>query len=208
MAKNLGDAFKEIEKQSKQMAINSMKTVAQKAHKLALKKALSCLKQYYKNYKPKRYKRSNSLKNAIKTYSPKESIRGTTHNVSFSVVYDSRYLNGLYHSNSWYHQSGNTWKPVVLTWAPDNLVKQYANDEWYKGMRNDYGQDNGVPEAGWILNNYLQGVHPWAKTDNESTGTMMKKFFQEDLPNKVGDLIYEEMQDAITGFLKTYGGGK
>jgi hypothetical protein len=36
----------------------------------------------------------------------------------------------------------------------------------------------------------------------------MTRFFQKDLPSKAGDMIYEEMQDAIVGFLKTYGGGK
>lgn len=208
MANNLNNVFKQLEKQSKQIVAGSMRDVAQKAYVLAKKKAASCLKQYYKNYKPKRYQRSNNLVKAIKTYAPKESTRGTSHNISFSVTYNSKYLKGLYHSNSWYHQSGDKWKPVMLTWAPDHLIKQYAHDDWYKNLKNDYGQNNGVPETGWILNNYLQGVHPWAKTDKESTHTVMSRFFEQELPSQVGDMIYEEMQDAITEFLKTYGGGK
>ena len=200
MANNLNNVFKQLEKQSKQIVANSMRDVAQKAYALAKKKASSCLKQYYKNYKPKRYKRSNSLVKAIKAYAPKETTRGTAHNISFSVTYDSKYLKGLYHSNSWYHQSGNKWDPVMHTWDPD-YIKHGVRDE-------SLGQNHGVPEAGWILNNYLQGVHPWAKTDKESTHTVMTRFFEQELPSQVGDMIYEEMQGAITEFLKTYGGGK
>jgi hypothetical protein len=96
----------------------------------------------------------------------------------------------------------------MLTWAPDNLVKRYAHHPAMEDSRRDWGQDNGIPEPEWILNNYLQGIHPWGQTDKESTDTTMTRFFQQDLPDKAGDMIYGEMQDAIVGFLKTYGGGK
>ena len=55
MANDLSAAFAQIEKQSKQMAIDAMREVANKMHKMAIKTARKCLKQYYANYKPKRY---------------------------------------------------------------------------------------------------------------------------------------------------------
>ena len=86
MAKNLGDAFKQIEKQSKQIAIDAMRTVAAKAHKMAIKTAKNCLLQYYKNYRPKRYKRTNQLKKAIQTsHKPQETKSGSTYSLSFVV---------------------------------------------------------------------------------------------------------------------------
>lgn len=200
MANNLGAAFKQIEKQSKQMALDSMRKVAQKAHKMAIKAAKNCLRQYYQNYKPKRYKRTNQLKKAILTpKQPKETKKGSTYSLSFYIQYDSSRLKGLYSSNSWYHQSGSEWNPVMHTWDP-SYIKSGVRDT-------SIGQDNGIPESGWILNNYLQGVHPWAQTDSESTDTVMTRFFEKELPSMAGDMIYKEMQDAVIGFLKTYGGG-
>ena len=210
MAKDLSDAFKQIEKQSRKMAIDAMREVANKAHQMAIKTAKNCLARYYKNYNPKRYKRTKQLKKAVTASTkPKEARKGDSYTISFFVRYDSNKLKGLYHSNSWYHQSGDKWNPVMFTWAPDHLVKRYAHDSGIgQSIRNDWGQNNGIPEPEWILNNYLQGIHPWGQTDKESTDTVMTRFFKEELPEKAGDMIYEEMQDAIIKFLKTYGGGK
>lgn len=201
MANDLSAVFAQIEKQSKQMAIDAMREVANKMHKLAIKTARNCLKQYYANYKPKRYKRTNQLKKAIgASVKPKEVKRGDIYTISFFIKYDANKLKGLYYSNSWYHQSGGAWKPVMHTWDP-NYIKNGVRDK-------SIGQNNGVPEPEWILNNYLQGIHPWGQTDSESTDTVMTRFFQQDIPDNAGDMIYAEMQDSIIGFLKTYGGGK
>ena len=201
MVNNLSDVFKQLEKQSKQMAIEAIREVAEKSRVMAVKTAKNCLAQYYKNYKPKRYQRTGNLKKAIQASSkPKEVQSGNKYSISFYVQYNSDKLKGLYKSNSWYHQSGDVWKPVMHTWDPD-YIKHGVRDT-------SIGQNNGVPEAGWILTNYLQGAHPWAQTDKESTHTVMTRFFEQELPSQVGDMIYSEMQGAITGFLKTYGGGK
>lgn len=201
MANDLNAAFAQIAKQSEKMAIDAMREVANKMHKLAIKTAKDCLKQYYASYKPKRYKRTKQLKRAIgASAKPKEVKKGDIYTISFFIRYDANKLKGLYHSNSWYHQSGGEWKPVMHTWDK-NYIKSGVRDT-------SIGQDNGIPEPEWILNNYLQGIHPWGQDDKESTDTTMTRFFQQDLPGKAGDMIYSEMQDAIVGFLKTYGGGK
>lgn len=208
MANDVKAIFKQIGKQSEQMAIDAIRDVANKAHDKAIKTARNCLKQYYANYAPKRYKRTKQLKKAVTASAkPKEIRQGDMYTISFFIRYDPNRLKGLYHSNSWYHQSGEKWKPVMLTWAPDHLVKKFAHDPMMDDLRRNYGQNNGIPEPEWILNNYLQGIHPWGQTDKESTNTMMTKFFK-DLEDNAGDMVYEEMQDAIVKFLKTYGGGK
>lgn len=200
MAGDISAAFAQIERQSKQMALDAMRKVAQQAHQMAITTAKKCLARYYSSYKPKRYKRTHQLKKAIQSpRKPKETKKGSTYSLSFYIQYNSSKLQGLYHSNSWYHQSGGAWKPVMHTWNPNYITS---------GVRDtNIGQDNGVPEAGWILSNYLQGIHPWGSTDSESTDTTMTRFFEKDLPSMAGDMIYKEMQDAIIGFLKTYGGG-
>ena len=201
MANDLNAVFAQIEKQSKKMAIDAMREAADKMHKMAIKTAKDCLKQYYASYTPKRYKRTDQLKKAILSpRKPKETKKGEIYTISFYIRYDASKLSGLYHSNSWYHQSGGAWKPVMHTWDK-NYIKS--------GVRKtSIGQDNGVPEPEWILNNYLQGVHPWGQTDKESTDTVMTRFFGQELPDKANDIIYNEMQKSIIGFLKTYGGGK
>jgi hypothetical protein len=200
MAQDISVFFKQIEKQSKQMAINAMREVAKKSRNMAIKTARDCLENYYASYKPKRYKRTKQLHKAILIYKLKEVKKGDNYSISFELKYDSTKLHGLYHSNSWYHQSGDAWKPVMHTWDP-NYIKSGVRDE-------SIGQDNGLPEPGWILTNYLQGVHPWGQSDSKSTYDTMTKFFEQDLPNKAGDMIYDAMQDAIVGFIKTHGGGK
>ena len=208
MANDLNAVFAQLAKQSEKMAVDAMRDVAKKMNEMAIKTARKCLNRYYASYTPKRYKRTNQLRKAISFSSnPKVMHRGGEYIISFFIKYDANKLKGLYHSNSWYHQSGDVWKPVMATWAPDHIIKGLPSDI-RQDIRNDWGQNNGIPEPEWILNNYLQGIHPWGGTDAESTYTTMTRFFDKDLPSKAGDMIHEEMQDAIIGFLKTYGGGK
>ena len=208
MANDLNAVFAQIAKQSEQMAIDAMSKVGHKMYDMALQTARKCLERYYASYTPKRYKRKKKLIKAIThKYTAKHNDKTGDYVITFYIKYDANKLKGLYHSNSWYHQSGSVWKPVMTTWAPDHIIKGLPSDV-RRDIRNDWGQDNGVPEPEWILNNYLQGIHPWGKTDSQSTNDVMTKFFDKDLPSKAGDMINEEMQDAIIGFLKTYGGGK
>lgn len=190
MATKLDAMFKKIESNSKQMAIQAMKDVADKAYAMSKKKAAECLKNYYNNHKPKRYKRTNQLKNAIKGMSPYETTKGSIHSIKFGIVYDSKHLDGLYRSNSWYHQSGTEW---------------VGRDDPYFDFDS---RNNGIIESSFILGNYLEGIHPWAKIDQESTDEAMTRFFKEELPGTIGDMIYDEMQNAVLNFLKSNGGGK
>lgn len=189
MSQSIDKIFNQIAKNSKAMAIESINSAMQRAYKLSLKKAKSCLKEYYK-WQPAYYRRTNKLINAIKGIPPKDTVSGKhMHAIRFAVLYDSSFLDGAYHSNSWYHQSGSEWKSVA----------QYQT----------FNQNNGIPDSGWILENYLYGIHPRyvgtpetgivnnSVQDGTTTMSEMTKFFQEELPGMIGDMVTSEMQNSI-----------
>jgi hypothetical protein len=49
------------------------------------------------------------------------------------------------------------------------------------------------------LENYLEGIHPWAQNDGDakSTHTLMEKFFDNELPNKINQYVEDSFFDAI-----------
>lgn len=206
MAQDIDKALKQIYKnyeKSVEMATKATEAAVQRAYKLSLDKASSCLKQYYANYTPTSYKRINGwghLGKAVKGTGIKKKDKNGLHLRSFGVAYVPSFLNGDYTSNSWYHQSGSTWKSVV----------QYQS----------FTQDNGVPDPEWILENYLYGIHPRymgtpetgitnaSVQDSETTMSVMTEFFQKELPNELRSMIYEEISNSIHSFLKSNGGVK
>ena len=203
MSQNLDKIFKQIQKNSEQMAVNAMVSAANQAFKLAKQEANKCLKTYLQK-KPKIYKRlhPSPLKNAVGYMEPQLTEKGGKCTITFAVKYDSNKIKGVYKSNSWWHQSGNEW------------ISRF--DEKTKNKFDPDSQANGIPDSGWILNNYLEGIHPgydrfgvdhgWK--DATSPSETMRKFIEEELPNKASGLIYEAMQGAIIDFIKTNGGGR
>ena len=137
-------------------------------------KQISCFANALKK-KPKIYKRiiPSPLRKTIKPIRPKFKEKGDKCVISFAIVYDSSYINGIYKSNSWYHQGGG-----------EQWVSRYDNPDRFK-FNSSY---NGIPESTWILNNYLEGIHPgWVKgedrgwKDSESTADTMQQFFEKEL---------------------------
>lgn len=200
MSQKLDKIFKQIQKNSEELAINAMMGAANQAFILTKKEAANCLKNYLQK-KPKIYKRMtpSPLKAATTWAGPKINNKGNMCIISFALRYDSSRIKGVYKSNSWWHQSGDTW------------VSRFDES---KKFRFD-SQDNGIPDSGWILNNYLEGIHPgWVNgedrgwSDAEKPAATMKNFFENELPKQAGPLIYKAMQGAIVDFLNTNGGGK
>lgn len=200
MAQDINKVLKQVYndyEKSVEIATQAAENAMQKAYKLAIEKAKSCMEQYYVNYQPTSYRRiggKNHLWKAVKVRNPKHEISNGMHTMSFSILYMPSFLNGDYTSNSWYHQSGSTWKSVA----------QYQS----------FTQDNGVPESKWILENYLYGIHPRymgtpetgitnaSVQDSETTMSVMTEFFQKELPSIVRDMVYSEIQDSIIKFLQ------
>ena len=185
--KSIDDVFADILKDCKSVATEVVKKAAKKTQKDILKEAKNYLAEYYK-YKPKRYKRTYQLQNAIIPVFKKQSNKDM---ISFEVGvrYDSTPLIGKYRSNSWYHQTGTKWI------SSDSMDFDFDS------------QNNGIPEAGWILDNFLLGIHKWGdgpdeyEQDRVSTNTLMEKFFENELPARINQYVQEELFAAITSKL-------
>jgi hypothetical protein len=175
--KNIDAAFASIIKDCQTVAMEAVKNAAKKTQKDILKEADDYLQRYYNNYKPKKYKRTYQLQKAI---TPVVEDHSTNKSISIEVgvEYDSSVLKGAYKSNSRWHQSGSAWKPVT----------NYTN----------FSADNGIPEPEWIMNNFLEGVHPWAQDDGESTNSLMEEFFDVQLAGRIEKYVQEELFAAIT----------
>lgn len=181
--KSIDDVFADILKDCKTVAVDAIKGAAKKTQKDILKEAHSCLDEYYK-YKPKMYKRTYQLQNAIipvfEEYSTGDMI-----SIEVGVDYDSAPLVGKYKSNSWYHQSGDKW-----------IGKSSSGFDFDS-------QNNGIPDAEWILDNFLQGIHKWGDGPNEyhqdaqSTDSLMEQFFESELPGRISQYVEEEVIEAI-----------
>lgn len=174
--KNIDDVFAEILKDCKKVAVQVVKNAAKKTQNDILKEADNYLQRYYNNYKPKRYKRTYQLhKLIVPVFNDK--TKGDMISIEVGVEYNSYMLKGLYESNSRFHQSGDVWKRVT-----------------------DYSHvtsDNGIPQPEWIMGNFLEGVHPWAQDDSESTNSLMEEFFEMRLPHRINQYVQEELFNAI-----------
>lgn len=206
MSQNLNKIFKQIQKNSEQMGVEAMQDAANKAFDLAVNKAKSCLELYYKK-KPKIYKRTKQLKSAIKLGKPKLKESGDKCRISFLIKYDASQLVGKYESRSDFHQSRSDFHQSGKKW-----ISRYKDP----GSFNFDGENNGIPDANWILGNYLKGIHPgwrngknygWEDGEQNSTDYIMTQFFEKELFEKASELIYESMQDAVVNFIKANGGG-
>ena len=172
--------FDGIIKDCQAIAAEAVKNAAKKVQDDVLKEAENYLQKYYSNYSPKRYKRTYSLQKAI-TPILEDKSNGKAISIEVGVEYDSSKLKGIYHSNSRWHQSGDVWRSVT----------DYSK----------FSSNNGIPEPGWILNNFLEGIHPWAQTDAESTDSLMKEFFDTQLSNRIQQYVQDGLFNAITSRL-------
>lgn len=190
----LDAAFAAIIKDCQAVAVEAVKNAAKKAQTDILKEADTYLQKYYGNYpNPKRYRRTHRLKRAILPYWSDKSGRDRI-TIEVGVQYKSSALKGAYKSNSRFHQSGDVWRSITST--NDYSLNIPSPDKIQK-----FGADNGIPEPDWILNNFLEGVHPWAQTDGESTNSLMEEFFDKELPNRIEQYIQEGLFGAIVGRL-------
>jgi hypothetical protein len=177
---SVNDFFNEILNGAKDIAKSAVLSAASTVQQDIVREAESYLQMYYDNYTPKSYKRKYNLKKAIVPVFENNSNKGTISYV-VGVEYSSWKLHGLYKSNSRFHQSGDTWKSV----------KDHSK----------LTTDNGIPEPDWILENFLEGVHPWAQDDAESTNTLMRDFFDNKLPDRINQYVQKELFDKITSRL-------
>ena len=173
---NFDTAFAAIIDDCQAIAAEAIKNAAKKTQTDIIKKADNYLQKYYRNYTPKKYKRTWQLQKSIKPIIEDHSS-GSKISIEVGVEYNSGLL--TYYSNSWYHQTGTHW------------ISRNSGDFDFDS------QNNGIPEPAWIMNNFLEGIHPWAQTDGESTNSLMKRFFDVQLDRYISQYVQEELFAAI-----------
>lgn len=183
--KSVDDVFAEILKDSRAIAIEVVESSAEKAQTDIMLKAYDYLERYYNNFgTPKQYKRTRQLRKSITPVLEGRTKKGADEiTIIVGVEYDPAPLEGLYYSNSPWHESGSKWKSVT----------DYSK----------FSSDNGIPQPEWILGNFLKGVHIWGsepdqqKKDKESTNRLMKKFIDKDIDKYLTQYIQSALIDAI-----------
>ena len=186
MAKDLAAKFKKIERQAYQAGIKAMQDIAQIAVNKAIDEvAMNCLRRYYAYYKPEMYIRTDSLKNSITPIFVRNG-KGNGAGILFGVHFDASQLEGVYHSNSWYHQSGGKWVS--------------SNSKGF----NWNSQSNGIVDPQWVVDNFLLGRHPVMygfKPDPTTTHEVMTDFFKNDMKGLLAELVNIEFPKAVKKFL-------
>jgi len=186
MAKDISAKFRAIERQSYQAGIAVMQDVARAAIRKARNEvAMNCLRRYYAYYKPKMYIRTKNLQRAI-TPILRQRHDKNKYTILLGIHFDSSKLNGVYQSNSWYHQSGGKW-----------VSRNDSSFNWK-------GQNNGIVDPSWVLENFLEGRHPDMysfKQDPTTTHEVMTEFFEEDMAGLLAGLIAVEFPKAVKNFL-------
>lgn len=104
------------------------------------------IEDYYDDYKPIRYKRKEKPGGLYRAFKVHQVNNGRRIEVSYDW---NPYWLPQYKSKSKLHQSGNVW------------ISRYDDKfKWDEGS-------NGIPEKGWIFQNYMEGIHPKFYVDKE-----------------------------------------
>lgn len=199
--KNLEQVFNDVINNAVSVSNDVVRNVGQKVQTDMYNKANKTLEEYYADYSPKRYKRTYSLKRSIKPYT-KTISSGEFLELEVGIEYDPSRLEGVYESNSYYHQDGDSW------------ISRY-NDNF-----DNSGISNGIPESDWILNNFLEGLHP-ITTVNKTTSKngkitrkytyspyqgsthplkLMQEFVDREIESKVHEYVQEELWNVISDY--------
>ena len=107
------------------------------------------ISDYYDDYKPRKYKRCKGLYKAFKVNSQIQNGRYIT--VDFE--WDFNWL-PQYKSNSPWHRKNR--KGIGNEW----ISREDPRFNWDTDDEGNPIGDNGIPEKGWIFQNFMEGIHP------------------------------------------------
>lgn len=189
-ATNIDAVFKKIEKDFVELSKNAARNAATKAQKDIAAKADKFIDEYYASYKPKWYKRKRALYKLVqKYYQETQTTKGIS--IEFGIQYTPSKIYGMHKSYSPYHKGGTSW---------------ISRADYPESFHFDKG-DNGIPEATWITDNFLEGIHPSGKLgdkdgirDKRSPDEKMQKFFDKEL----NDLVMKYMNKYLLDLVKYY----
>lgn len=190
MAYTNGDqVWAKIEDDFGKLLKTAAKEAATKAQKEIRKKADMFIKDYYK-YEPVLYRDRKYLlyKLVENYYREDESADGIE--IEFGIVYNPSKISKEHKSNSRYHKTGTKWIP--------RSSKSFKFDS----------QDNGIPDAEWITNQFLEGYHPSGRIGedigNEDPYGSPDKRMQEFFDSELGNMIDQYISSSLLNSLKKY----
>lgn len=189
-ATNIDEVFAQIEKDFVLLSQSAARGAANKAQKDIQKKADKFIDEYYASYSPKWYRRKKHLYKLIQRYYREdETSKGIT--IEFGIEYSSAKIRGLHKSYSYWHQGGGEW------------ISRMKNADSF----NFDSKNNGIPDADWITNKFLEGIHPsgilgddGGAKDAQSPDEKMQKFFNEEL----SDIVMSYMNKNLLDLIKVY----
>lgn len=200
MAKNnksldeaLGKAVEDLLKDEKKAMKKAIKFAVKEAQKDLMAKADSCLIEYYNEYSPNSYDRTNSLRQSFLPYE-KVVTKGDIVEGSVGVQYSASKLQEYIESiqpGSWEREDGS-------------LHGGYYGSRKYQPV-----------DAWWVIENYLEGIHPttqnvYAEDDFITYKVNGKERKQKMLigstyvPVKVGKSANEKMEEFKNTYDKTF----
>lgn len=189
----LDKAVEDLLKDEKKAMKKAIKFAVNEAKADLMAKADSCLIEYYNEYSPHSYDRTNSLRQSFLPYE-KVVTKGDIVEGSVGVQYSASRLQEYIEANqpgSWEREDGS-------------LHGGY------------YGSRNYQPvDAWWVIENYLEGIHPttvnvYAEDDFMTYMVNGKERKQKMLigstyvPVKVGRSANEKMKEFIDKYDKTF----
>lgn len=186
-ATDIDKVFDQIEKDFVLLSQSAARGAATKAQKDIAAKADKFITEYYASYEQKWYRRKKHLYKLVEKYyvetRTKKGIK-----IEFGIQYTPSKIRGLHKSYSPRHQSGGAW-----------VSRERDKDSFHF----DAG-DNGIPEAEWITDNFLEGIHPSGKLgDNDgikikpSPDQKMQRFFDKELGDLVGAYMHRNLLDLV-----------
>lgn len=188
---NIDEVFKQIEKDFVELSKTAARNAATKAQRDIQKKADQFIDEYYASYKPVWYHRKKkALYKLVEKYYKEEPNKNGI-KIEFGVKYIPEKISGIHRSYSPYHQGGGAW------------ISRASDADSF----NFNSGSNGIPDAEWIANKFIEGIHPSGKLgdddgfrDARSPDTKMQNFFDKELP----DLVMTYMNKYLLSLVKYY----
>lgn len=173
-------AVKEFKKNYQKIITEAVAYATEKAEGDTYTKALSCLAEYYMSYDPESYRRTHNLENAFMPY--KRITTDGTHIIgTVGIEYNPTALDGAYRSGS----------------------EKYGAQKNSEGRIIEYGQ----PDSSWVLNNYLDGIHPTTNGYPKAAGTTSVEYFEIidlESPSQKMQKYFEEYADTFRDNVYAY----
>ena len=170
---DLNTAIKELKKNYKKVLEEAVQYATEEAQKDVHTKALICLEEYYANYDPSSYHRSDSLRDAFLPYMNIKS--NNTHIVS----------------------------TVGIEYNTSLLTSYVVGSKDYGQREIDNGKDI-IPLEEWIMNNYLDGIHPTTDGSSIPGQAIYTAIYDAESPTDKMDRYLENYANTFSANVHSY----